>query len=186
MNGFDPFGSRKCRDIRNRLSQGFLTTLETHSLSPLQQAVTDIDTQDPAPVQREYVTGRVRAYTHILVQPASALNHVFTTARLLWNAALFFECHEWLEPAWMAAEGGEKKALQGLIRAAAFYVLLEGGRVGGASKTAQKAVGLIQAHKAFIPQGLHTDLILARLETRDPRPPHLASFEFSHGKALKS
>lgn len=174
MKGFDPFSSRQCRDIRNQLSQGFLSTLETHSLSPLQQAVTKITANRPEPVQQEYMASRIDAYTHVLFQPASVLNHVYTTARLLWDAALFFECHEWLEPAWLKAKGGEKKALQGLIRAAAFYVLMEGDRVEGAVKTAQKAVALIRSHQGFIPKGFHPQLLADCLETRDPSPPRLS------------
>ncbi len=39
-------------------------------------------------------------------------------AALLAGAGLYFEVHEWLEPAWIRAEGAERTALQGLIQVA--------------------------------------------------------------------
>ncbi len=52
-------------------------------------------------------------------------------ARRLFDSGAYFECHELVEAAWMAASGAEKTFLQGVIQAAAAYHKLgQGGRPG--------------------------------------------------------
>jgi predicted metal-dependent hydrolase len=52
-------------------------------------------------------------------------------ARAAWDAGLFFEIHELLEPVWAAEQGPERDALQGLIMAAVgLHHLCEGNRAG--------------------------------------------------------
>jgi hypothetical protein len=53
-------------------------------------------------------------------------------AGLLFDAGLYFEVHELLEPFWMRAEGPERPALQGLIQVAVGFHHLAGGNVSGA------------------------------------------------------
>lgn len=173
MTGFNPFENRLCRDIRNRLSEAFLKTLETHTLAPLERSLTHLKNAAVEPAQTTYIRHRLDAYSRVLNQPASALNHIYTTARLLWDADLFFECHEWLEPFWLDSEKPQKKVIQALIRAAGFYVLLEGGQEKGAGKMAAKAAALISDTRSQIPPGLKPDLLLEKMRTQDPCPPVL-------------
>lgn len=53
-------------------------------------------------------------------------------AGMLWDARLYFEVHELLEPAWSGAEGETREALQGLIQAAVGYQHLANGNLRGA------------------------------------------------------
>jgi len=48
----------------------------------------------------------------------TGLEQRLAQARVLFGARLYFEVHEVLEPAWLAARGEEKRWLQGLIQAA--------------------------------------------------------------------
>jgi hypothetical protein len=53
-------------------------------------------------------------------------------AAVLFDARLFFEVHELLEPYWMRSEGSDREALQGLIQVAAGLHHLGNGNVSGA------------------------------------------------------
>lgn len=57
---------------------------------------------------------------------------VLDAAAALFDAHLYFEVHELLEPAWRAAEGDEREALQGLIQVAVGYQHLANGNFAGA------------------------------------------------------
>jgi hypothetical protein len=57
---------------------------------------------------------------------------VLEAAAALFDAHLYFEVHELLEPAWRDAEGGEREALQGLIQIAVGYQHLANGNFAGA------------------------------------------------------
>jgi hypothetical protein len=61
-------------------------------------------------------------------------------ARAAWDAGLFFEVHELLEPAWLAEQGPGRDTLQGLIMAgAALHHLCEGNRAGAEGLLRQAA-----------------------------------------------
>jgi predicted metal-dependent hydrolase len=64
--------------------------------------------------------------------PAPSLSAVLDDARRLFDAHLYFEVHELLEPAWTRAAGGEREALQGLIQVAVGYQHLANGNAAGA------------------------------------------------------
>lgn len=51
--------------------------------------------------------------------------YLFSAAAGLFNACLFHECHDALEPLWMAAEGDLKRRLQGLILMTGGYHLMQ-------------------------------------------------------------
>src|SRR5262249_59431356 len=53
-------------------------------------------------------------------------------AAALFDAPLYFEVHELLEPFWRDAGGGEREALQGLIQIAVGYQHLANGNLAGA------------------------------------------------------
>jgi predicted metal-dependent hydrolase len=52
---------------------------------------------------------------------AGTLSDALEDAALLFDAGLFFECHELLEPHWRQASGQAREALQGLIQIAVGY-----------------------------------------------------------------
>jgi uncharacterized protein len=59
------------------------------------------------------------------------LGDVLAAAQAAWEAGLFFEVHELLEPVWLRAEGARRTALQGLIMAgAALHHLCDDNRAG--------------------------------------------------------
>ena len=60
------------------------------------------------------------------------LEVAMVAATLLFNARLYFEVHEALEPYWLRAEGGDREALQGLIQVAVGFQHLANGNVSGA------------------------------------------------------
>jgi predicted metal-dependent hydrolase len=60
------------------------------------------------------------------------LDAVLDAAARLYEAGLYFEVHEWLEPHWMAARGETREALQGVIQAAVGWQHLANDNVAGA------------------------------------------------------
>jgi predicted metal-dependent hydrolase len=66
-----------------------------------------------------------------LARPADLEAAVAAAARLF-DAALFFEVHEVLEPHWLVAREDTREALQGLIQIAVAWQHLANGNVAGA------------------------------------------------------
>lgn len=60
------------------------------------------------------------------------LGRALDDAAVLFDAGLFFEVHELLEPHWQQAVGAQRQALQGLIQIAVGYQHLANGNVRGA------------------------------------------------------
>jgi hypothetical protein len=60
------------------------------------------------------------------------LRHALQAAASLFDAGLYFEVHEVLEPHWAAAGGEAREALQGLIQVAVAWQHLANGNLGGA------------------------------------------------------
>jgi hypothetical protein len=81
-----------------------------------------------------YARDRARRYEAAVqwIEGEQAAGDPLECARAAWDAGLFFEVHELLEPAWLAAEHGPARdRLQGLIMAgAAMHHLCEGNRAG--------------------------------------------------------
>ncbi|WDP91873.1 MAG: DUF309 domain-containing protein [Desulfobacter sp.] len=146
---FDPFEKRASRDIRNRLSEYFLNTLAEGGWQAFEAEAQALRRGAPDGDHRAYIDHRMAAYLKVY-NGKKGKNEV-ELARLLWDKGLFFECHEWVEPLWIAARGSEKKALQGIIRAAGARVLDQAGRRAPAISSAQKAAALIRAHGSHIP-----------------------------------
>ena len=66
-----------------------------------------------------------------LAHAAPSLAETLDAAGDLFDAGLYFEVHELLEPSWFRAVGGEREALQGLIQVAVgFQHLVNGNRRG--------------------------------------------------------
>jgi uncharacterized protein len=60
------------------------------------------------------------------------LENTLAEARALFDAGLYFEVHEHLEPRWFRASGGERETLRGLIQVAVGFQHLANGNVAGA------------------------------------------------------
>ncbi len=64
--------------------------------------------------------------------PPTDVPAALAVAARLFDAALFFEVHELLEPHWLVARGETREALQGLIQIAVAWQHLANGNVAGA------------------------------------------------------
>jgi len=61
------------------------------------------------------------------------LERALAAAALLFDARLYFEVHEYLEPCWMRAEREERETLQGVIQVAVGFQHMANGNKAGAS-----------------------------------------------------
>jgi hypothetical protein len=145
---FDPFNDRISRDIRNRLSEAFVTALGRLDSVPLRQEADALKGLSGPKAYRDYIQDRVARYRKVLDQAAAnQTDDPKHQAVLIWNAGLFFECHEHLEALWRNAAGDERKALQGLIKAAGVFVHRELGRKKAAERLSPKAVTLLEGYR---------------------------------------
>jgi DUF309 family protein family protein len=64
--------------------------------------------------------------------PDPLLGRALDAAALLFDAGLYYEVHELLEPYWMRAGSGDREALQGLIQIAVGFQHLANGNASGA------------------------------------------------------
>src|SRR5262249_18520925 len=64
--------------------------------------------------------------------PLRSRADVLDAAAALFDAHLYFEVHELLEPSWRDAKGDEREALQGLIQVAVGFQHLANGNLAGA------------------------------------------------------
>lgn len=67
-------------------------------------------------------------------------------AAALFNAGLFFECHEYLEDVWRSTPGPERAFYHGLVQAAAGCYHLEKGNAHGAHTLIQKAIAKLEPY----------------------------------------
>ncbi|HSR36511.1 MAG TPA: DUF309 domain-containing protein [Desulfurivibrionaceae bacterium] len=171
---FDPLNDRQSRDIRNALSEAFAEALTKTCLAPVDAVAAQYQASGLAPVYEAYIADRLMRYQEALrIIGADTVNDVFTRALVLWDLGLFFEVHEILEHAWLAAHGAEKEILQAMIRAAGMYIKLAMGQPEAAHKMAAKAVKALVEHRTLVPALLPLDRLLAALKACDPQPPRL-------------
>ncbi len=86
-----------------------------------------------AALVRERAQAAARALSgRALDPPDPPLETALAQAGVLFEAGLYFEVHELLEPHWMRADGRTREMLQGLIQAAVGYQHLANGNVAGA------------------------------------------------------
>jgi hypothetical protein len=88
-----------------------------------------------------------------LLSEAPDLSETLEAAAALFDAGLYFEVHEILEPHWMAASGQAREALQGLIQVAVAWQHLANGNLAGARSLFLEGSGRL--HGARL---LHLDL----------------------------
>ena len=80
-----------------------------------------------------YVRDRAGRYAAALgwIEADAASADVIDCARAAWDAGLFFEVHELVEPVWLESSGEQRTLLQGIIMAgAAVHHLVEGNLAG--------------------------------------------------------
>jgi hypothetical protein len=75
-------------------------------------------------------------------------------AALLFDAQLYFEVHELLEPHWMRAEAEQRVALQGLIQVAVGLHHLSGGNMAGTRSLLRDGIAKIREREV---QGVRLD-----------------------------
>jgi hypothetical protein len=126
--------------VRNRLAEIILAALEEPQ-ARRQLAALGVD--EPADwlepddfACRPLIRQRARSAAAALAARAPARMksraEVLDAAAALFDAHLYFEVHELLEPSWRDAEGAEREALQGLIQVAVGYQHLANGNFAGA------------------------------------------------------
>ncbi|MCM2286675.1 MAG: DUF309 domain-containing protein [Desulfobacula sp.] len=171
---FDPFESRLCRDIRNRLGHAFVLALQAKDIRPFTEAA------DPYPADttpwpiRDYIRHRQTCLTGLIENfHARQLKpeHEGVISLLLWNLELFYEFHEWMEIQWQSASGLNKKAFQALILCAVTHEHFLYGRKIPAQKAAAKALVLLNEYRDALPKGFDADLLIQTISDPDPLPP---------------
>ncbi len=84
----------------------------------------------------DYVRDRARRYSAAChwIQEGRNADDAIECARAAWDAGLFFEVHELVEPVWLDDRSERRPALQGIIMAgAALHHLVEGNLAGAGS-----------------------------------------------------
>ena len=171
--GFDPFRDRLSRDIRNDLSESLLTCLEQQRLTAAQEVAARYLAENPEGCYVAYIHHRLEGYARFLAQVAEGPSDVVWQGLVLWDLGLFFEVHEILEQAWLAASGTEKAFLQALIRAAGVYIKREYGFWEGAEKMAAKAVPVLMANTQRLAVYTDPERLLVALRSGAGKPPLL-------------
>lgn len=108
---------------------------------------------------RETLCRRVEAALGLLsregVEPGGPpLLAALTRAGRLFNARLYFEVHELLEPHWMRADGAEHRALQGLIQVAVAFHHQELGNREGAISLLAEGLAKLEGAELVLPLSL--------------------------------
>jgi predicted metal-dependent hydrolase len=148
-------------DLRNRLAELIIRSL---SDADARRTLIDLASRRPAAPPSDWLTAvdeaaadtfceRVRrAATAIAACPLAAgaatdLPVALRGAAALFDAGLYFEVHELLEPNWGAARGSDREALQGLIQIAVGYQHLANGNLKGARALLAEGSSKVQARR---------------------------------------
>lgn len=109
-----------------------------------------------APLE-DYATDRARRFAAACswLREGGGLGDAVEAARAAWDAGLFFEVHEILEPVWLETSGVHKVALQGLIMAgAAMHHLTQSNHAGAAGLLREAAQRLRDSRAGWPPLAL--------------------------------
>ncbi len=171
---FDPFNNRLSRDIRNSLTDAFMTSLKQKDAGCYLDQSQKWLNRELAPVYIDYLQDRVQRYDRVFQQiQQKQIDDARIQAVILWNDGLFFEVHDILEDIWHKKQGDERQAIQGLIRAAGVYVHLESDRLNSAERMALKSVRLLEQYEKELAFISNLKILISALETGDPVPPTL-------------
>jgi len=147
LNKFDPFNNRLARDIRNGLSKSFLEALLERDMSLCERRAAGYLEQDLEQIYQVYIRTRLEKYDEaIFAVEQGQLDDELQQAEILWECGLYFEMHELLEDIWKNAKGNERRALQGLIRAAGMKIHAENGNMKAAATIGRKAQVALQLY----------------------------------------
>lgn len=172
---FDPFTDRASRDVRNGLSRAFGQALAAGDLTPVEELGAALLAGDLGPGHRDYVVRRLERYRRAFTPIRDAAGDPVRQGLILWDLQLFFEVHEVLEHAWHRAEGGRRRLLQALIRAAGVYIKLEFGQARQAAGLAEKACAGLEKNRDALQAHFDPEELIAALRSLNPTPPTLLS-----------
>ncbi len=174
MEKFDPFEDRLARDIRNALSRTLMKSLETLDLEPVKKKAEIFLNSSLSPSHSRYIDKRLSLYNEALsIIKTRKISDPARQALILWDLELFFEVHERLEGIWINSKGIQKKALQGLIRAAGVFVHLSRGNRKAGLSMAQKAINDLTQNRQALQWIEKLDLLIETLGKKDPSPVRL-------------
>ncbi len=161
---FDPFNNRLARDIRNGLSKAFLQALGGKDISLCERRGAEYLEQDLKSVYQIYIRKRLEKYNEAFVAiEQGRLDDVLQQAEIFWEYKLYFEMHELLEDSWKNAEGNERKALQGLIRAAGMKIHAVNGNMHAAAAIGRKAQTALQLYGEELSRFSKLESVLAEI-----------------------
>jgi len=127
---------------RNRLADLVLAALADGAARRELEAVAS-SPDEPDLVRRRARCAIEAIATLPLLDTAPGLAAILDAAGTLFDAGLFFEVHELLEPHWQRAEGRPREALQGLIQVAVgFQHAVNGNQAGARALLAEGAARL--------------------------------------------
>lgn len=176
---FDPFRDRLSRDIRNSLSEAFVTSLRKKDRLIYQQLYDDWMSKDLASIYVAYIRDRGRRYEYVFDQVQRYhLNDELLRVLIIWNCGLFFEVHDQLEHIWHQSSGDRHEALKGLIKAAGVYIHLEYHHLEAAQRLARKSSGSIRKYSHCLTFITNLNVLLEKLDNLDPLPPVLKNPAF--------
>jgi len=171
---FDPFNNRLSRDIRNTLSESFMTALSRMEPSAYRDEADIWRAKSLSAVYLEYIQDRLKRYDLVIKQiKANHLDEPLLQSLVIWNNGLFFEFHDHLEGIWMQATGDERQALKGMIKAAGVYVHHEFNHQPAVKSLSAKACDLIGQYSHNLAFIKNLDVLSQKLKTLDPDPPML-------------
>ena len=174
---FNPFTDRTARDIRNSLSEAFVTSISAEDPHGYVTIAQQWRKQNLSSVYADYIADRLLRYENVLnAIQAGQINDPLQQAVAIWNQGLYFEFHDHLEALWKDATGDKRQALKGLIKAAGVYIHLEQDHQQAAESLAMKAYALLQQYRHCLTFIANTEMLLNTLKSGEPHPPQL---EFS-------
>jgi len=142
---------------RNRLAEIILAALEDAHARRELAALGEPGGQPPgwlAPDELVYAhllqARAMSASAALAARPAArirSLADVLGAAAALFDAHLYFEVHELLEPSWRDAQGDDREALQGLIQVAVGYQHLANGNFAGARALLEEGLRRLRGRK---------------------------------------
>jgi hypothetical protein len=125
--------------LRNRLAATILEAIDDVQARRVLAMLAETPTTWLAQEEGQWaplLAARARRASEALAALPPPLRHgldaVLDVAAHLYEAGLYFEVHEWLEPHWMTASGPTRETLQGLIQTAVGWQHLANDNVAGA------------------------------------------------------
>jgi hypothetical protein len=173
-NRFDPFADRTARNIRNTLSEAFVSALGVIDTEKYRAIARQWQKQNLSSLHAGYIDDRLLRYEQVFYAiAADDITDPLQQALIIWNQGLFFEFHDYLETLWQTATGDKRQALKGLIKAAGVYIHLEQHRQQAAHSLALKAHTLLQQYSHCLTFIANIETLLAKLKAAEPVAPRL-------------